>query len=107
MRKLILYILTLISIQSKAQELFVFTEPASNMPAHSISVKVTDHFVTNDNIYTRFSHRLMPQVMFGFSKKLMVHLGATFSNMHTYNFKYESVNFYAKYRFLSGDGVHK
>jgi hypothetical protein len=49
----------------------------------------------------------MPQMMFGFSKKFMFHAGATFSNMHTYNFRYESVNFYAKYRFLSKDDVHK
>lgn len=90
-----------------AQELYVFTEPASNMPAHSVSLKLTDHFVTNDNIYKRFSHRLMPQVMFGFSKKLMVHVGMTMGNMHTSDFKYESFNLYAKYRFLSNDDIHK
>lgn len=90
-----------------AQELYVFTEPASNMPAHSISLKLTDHFVTNDNIYDRFSHRLMPQVMFGISKKFMFHLGGTISNMHTPDFRYESLNFYAKYRFLSKDEIHK
>ena len=38
-----------------AQELYVFTEPASNMPAHSLSVKLTDHIVTNDKIYGRIS----------------------------------------------------
>jgi len=107
MKKIILYILALISVQAKAQELFVFTEPASNMPAHSLSVKLTDHFVSDDGIYNRFSHRLMPQLMFGFSKKWMVHLGATFSNMHTKDFRYESVSFYAKYRFYSKDDIHK
>lgn len=90
-----------------AQELYVFTEPASNMPAHSISLKLTDHFVTNDNIYDRFSHRLMPQLMFGISKKFMFHLGGTISNMHTPDFRYESLNFYAKFRFLSKDEIHK
>lgn len=94
-------------IQTKAQELYVFTEPASNMPAHSVSAKLTDHFVTNDNIYDRFSHRFMPQLMFGFSKKFMVHIGATISNMHTAAFRYESFNLYAKYRFLSHDEIHK
>jgi hypothetical protein len=89
------------------QELYVFSEPASNMPAHSISVKLTDHFVTNDNIYGRFSQRIMPQVMFGISKKFMFHVGGTISNMHTSGLKYESVNFYAKYRFLSNDEIHK
>jgi hypothetical protein len=89
------------------QELYVFSEPASNMPAHSISIKLTDHFVVNDNIYSRFSHRIMPQVMFGVSKKLMFHIGGTISNMHTADFKYESVNFYAKYRFISNDEIHR
>jgi hypothetical protein len=96
-----------IVMQSNCQELYVFTEPASNMPAHSISLKLADHFVSNDKIYNRFSQRVMPQLMFGISKKFMFHLGASFANMHTAAFKYESVNFYAKYRFLSIDDVHR
>lgn len=107
MKKTFLYIVLLFSVELTAQELYVFTEPASNMPAHSISVKLTDHFVTNDNIYSRFSQRIMPQVMFGISKKFMFHIGGTFGNMHTNDFRYESVNFYAKYRFLSKDDIHK
>lgn len=95
------------AVKAKGQELYVYTEPASNMPAHSISLKLTDHFVTSDNIYNRFSHRLMPQVMFGISKKFMFHIGGTIANMHTPDFRYESVNFYAKYRFLSNDEIHK
>ena len=69
MKKIFLYIFCLIAGQAGAQELFVFTEPASNMPAHSLSAKLTDHFVTKDRIYNRFSQRLMPQLMFGFNKK--------------------------------------
>ena len=108
MKKLfILLILFCAFIHGNAQELYVFTEPASNMPAHSISAKFTDHFVTNDKIYGRFSQRFMPQLMFGFSKKFMFHIGATISNMHTGAFRYESFNLYAKYRFLSKDEIHK
>lgn len=106
MKKLFLIIFILPLSTLHAQELYVFTEPASNMPAHSISVKLTDHFVTGDRIYNRFSNRIMPQVMFGISKKLMVHVGGTISNMHTPDLRYESVNFYAKYRFLSNDDIH-
>jgi hypothetical protein len=90
-----------------AQELYVFTEPASNMPAHSVSLKLTDHFVTKDKIYGRFSQRFMPQLMFGISKKFMVHIGATIANMHTAGFRYESVNAYLKYRFFSKDEIHR
>jgi hypothetical protein len=45
--------------------------------------------------------------MFGLSKKLMIHAGVTFSNMHTSKTKYESVYIYGKYRFVSKDDVHK
>ncbi len=107
MQKLFTAIFLCWALNSSAQELYVFTEPASNIPAHSISAKLTNHFVANDDIYNRFSQRYMPQVMFGISKKLMVHAGATFSNMHTEKFGYESFNLYAKYRFLSNDNIHK
>lgn len=108
MKKLVtLIIFFFLFLNGNTQELYVFTEPASNMPAHSISVKLTDHFVTTDKIYGRFSQRFMPQVMFGFSKKFMIHIGATISNMHTDGYWYESFNVYAKYRFLSNDEIHK
>jgi hypothetical protein len=103
----IILLLLLLGERVIGQELYVFSEPASNMPAKSISVKLTHHFVANDERYNRASNRFMPQVMFGISKKLMVHLGGTFANMHTTDFKYESVNLYAKYRFLSKDEIHK
>jgi hypothetical protein len=72
MKRSLLAIVVLLSLKSHGQELFVYSEPASNMPARSISVKLTDHFVTDDNIYNRFSHRIMPQIMFGVSKKLLL-----------------------------------
>lgn len=103
----IILLLLLFGERVIGQELYVFSEPASNMPAKSISIKLTDHFVTNDKIYGRLSQRFMPQVMFGISKKVMVHIGATLGNMHTTDFKYESISLYAKYRFLSKDEIHK
>lgn len=107
MRKIFFLVTILSALKLDAQELYVYTEPASNMPAHSVSVKLTDHFVTNGGIYNRFSNRFMPQVMFGINSKLMFHIGGTISNMHTPGFQFESVNLYAKYRFLSNDDIHK
>jgi hypothetical protein len=107
MKKLTGLIILFIALKSEGQELYVFTEPASNMPAHSLSAKLTGHFVTNDKIDDRFSQRYMPELMFGISKKLMVHVSATISNMHTNAFRYESFAVYAKYRFLSNDDIHK
>ena len=107
MRNYLLLICLLALIDAKAQELYVFTEPASNMPSHSVSIKLNDRFVTNDNLDRGFSHRFMPELMIGFTKNLMVHLGFTLSNMHTPALQYESLNFYAKYRFYSQDEIHE
>ena len=107
MKKLFAFLFVFITVKINAQELYVFTEPASNMPAHSISTKLTGHFVTNDNIYGRFTQRWMPELMLGINKSWMVHLYSTFGNMHTSNFKFESYGIYAKYRFFSKDDIHK
>jgi hypothetical protein len=107
MRKFFIVLSLFAIAKAKGQELYVFSEPASNMPAHSMSAKLTGHFVSKDNIYGRFSQRYMPEVMFGISKKMMVHVWGTLADMHTDNFRFESYGVYAKYRFLSKDEIHK
>lgn len=106
MKKLIILLFVIGWVKLNAQELYVFSEPASNMPAHSISAKLTSHFVARDKMYDKFSQRYMPEVMFGINKKLMIHASATFADMHTDNFQFESVSLYGKYRFLSNDDLH-
>ncbi len=100
-------LLCLFLVKGNAQELYVFSEPASNIPAHSLSIKIKDHFVTRDNIYGRFSNRLMPQLYFGLHKNLMFRAGISMANMHTPETRYESFNMYAKYRFVSTDDLHR
>lgn len=106
-KRMVLLFGLLISGKLMAQELYVYSDPASNVPARSVSLKLTQHIVGSDNIYSRFSTRLMPQVYAGFSKKLMGAAGVTFANMHTPGFRYESFNVYTKYRFLSIDDLHR
>ena len=72
-----------------AQELYVFTEPASNMPAKSISAKITGKFVKN-NLGDGTFQRYAPEVMFGVSSDWMIHLSPSFSNMYTSNLRWES-----------------
>ncbi len=91
---------------AKGQELFVFTEPASNMPSHSISGKVTGKYAKHPEA-TNYMQRYTPEIMFGVNKKWMVHFTSTFSDMYTKNIRWESVKTYVKYRFLSNDDVHK
>lgn len=90
-----------------AQELYVFSDPASNIPARSVNVKLKAHGVGNDMIFGRNSYRFMPQVMAGLTKKLQLRLSGSASNMHTASLEPESVALGGKYRFLSVDGLQR
>jgi len=85
----------------------VFTEPASNMPAKSISTKLEATFDRGVHHNFRIDQRYMPEIMFGLSKNWMLHLAGTFSNMYTQDMQWESIKAYVKYRFLALDDVHK
>jgi hypothetical protein len=106
MKKLLLLLLVLPQLLC-AQELFVYSEPASNMPAHSISAKLTGQFILDRNYASQSRQRYKPEVMFGANRKWMLHASATFSDMYSPGLRFESVAAYAKYRFLSHDDIHK
>jgi hypothetical protein len=93
-------LLALLAGRAKAQELFVFTEPASNMPAKSIGYRLTNQGQFSPN----FSTRTIPEVMIGFNKRLMGHIQGFFSDADG-AYRFEGASLYAKYRFLSHDGV--
>ena len=106
MKFFLLLILFVTAAISNAQELYPYTEPASNMPARSMSIKLSGMF--GKGVHgNRLEQRYSPEVMFGISKKWMLHAGFTFSNMYERFYYYESARIYAKYRFLSMDEVHK
>jgi hypothetical protein len=106
MKKILPAICLLIAVNANSQELYPFTEPASNMPARSMSLKFAGMFGkgVHDN---RIGQRFTPEAMFGINKKWMVHGAFTLSNMYEGYYYFESVRAYAKYRFLSNDDVHK
>ena len=81
-----------------AQELYVFTEPASNMPAKSIGVRVT-----NEGMFEpTFTNRTLAEVMVGLNKNIMFHVQGFVSDMDG-KYRVEGGSIYAKYRFLSID----
>lgn len=90
-----------------AQELYVFSEPASNMPSKSLTAKYALKLVKVTAHETRVEQRHSPEIMFGLSKNWMLHVAASFSDMYTSQLRYESARLYAKYRFLSNDEVHR
>jgi hypothetical protein len=90
-----------------AQELYVFTEPASNMPAKALSLKYTGRFLEGYHS-GKTEQRQALAVQMGLNKKWMVRAATTISDMYSYPVtRWESFNVYAKYRFLSRDEVHK
>lgn len=94
------------SMMAESQELFVFSEPASNMPARSISAKYSARLLEGYHS-RRLEQRHTPEIMLGLNKNWMLHAATTFSDMYSSNIRWESVRIYAKYRCLSIDDVHK
>ena len=102
MRGLFLLLFGLCMVSSKAQELYVNTEPASNMAAKSIGLRLAGR--TWDRS-PRLKSRLTPEIMLGISKKVMVHVEGSIADYYSDQVKPESINLYGKYRFVSMDGV--
>ena len=104
MRKLFIILCTFLFSSLQSQELYVFSEPASNMPANTFSPKFKANLSNRpDSSFQRYT----PEIMFGISKEFMFHMATSFSNMHSSDLKWESVFAYAKYRFYSKDEVHQ
>ncbi|MGB8191938.1 MAG: hypothetical protein WCF67_08470 [Chitinophagaceae bacterium] len=98
--------LLLLPLLGGAQELYVFTEPASNMPSASTSFKLTGRY-PNSKYNNYFKQRYIPEVMFGLSKNWMFHLSGSLSDYYSVKLRPESVKAYLKWRFLSNDDVHR
>ncbi|BAV09778.1 hypothetical protein SAMN05421788_1011210 [Filimonas lacunae] len=90
---------------SHAQELFVFSEPASNMPAKSMGVRLTSNIMTQRMTGTP-DYQLLPEVMLGVNKKLMLHGEGYVSNSNGTT-RVEGGGVYAKYRFYTTDNMYR
>lgn len=107
MKQAILAVMVMVQAHwAAAQELFVVTEPASNMPAKTVGIRAANYFARIDTTNTT-SYHLMPELMAGISKKLMIHAMGMFSNRSGGVLKYEGISLYGKYRFLSIDAVQR
>ena len=105
MKYLLILVSALIFTKAYTQELFVFTEPASNMAANTIGIR-TNNYLMKDIDTKKLNYHLVPEIMLGVSKKIMIHLDAFLSNRNG-GFITEGGSIYGKYRFYSMDEVHK
>jgi hypothetical protein len=90
--------------QASAQELFAYTEPASNMPARAVGLRLSN-WLMKETAGGGLNYHLIPEVMVGINKSWMVHAEAFVSNRNK-GLEAEGGALYAKYRFYSKDAVH-
>lgn len=96
--------LVLMTARSLCQELFVFTEPASNMPARSLGIRAANWVMEQPG--KAINYHLIPELMWGISQKWMLHAEGFFSNRN-HTLAAEGAGLYVKYRFLSRDDVFR
>lgn len=90
-----------------AQELYVFTNPASNIPGKSLVAKLSSKSMVSYHNNQR-EYRVAPELQAGITKNLMLAGGVSFSNMFFEDaMRFESARLYTKYRFYSNDAAHR
>lgn len=90
---------------AQAQELFVYTEPASNMPAHTLGLRASN-WLMDERGTGRVNYHLIPELMWGVNKNLMIHAEGFISNRNA-GLAAEGMGLYAKYRFFSKDTLYR
>jgi len=89
---------------ARSQELFTYTEPASNMAAKSIGLRLTSTVMRNNAEEVNSVH-VNPELMLSLNKKWMFHLDGYVSNRNG-SLIAEGGSLYSKFRFHSVDEVH-
>src|SRR5687768_5869392 len=107
MKKLLLIFFVCSTFCTNAQELYVSTEPASNMPSGSIGFRLTSELFQMEHDGKFKGYRIEPEVMFGLNKNTMIHIAGYASDMFQKKLKIEGAAIYGKYRFFSQDEVHE
>jgi hypothetical protein len=103
MKPLFIILFACISLHIQSQELFVVTEPASNMPAKSFGIRNMSTLMFERN--NTANYHSMPELMFGVNKNTMIHVQGFFSTRQFGEIETEGASLYAKYRFLSVDDI--
>lgn len=89
----------------RGQELFVYTEPASNMPASSVGIRLSN-WIMDETATSRTNYHFIPEIMWGVNKHLMLHIEGYVSNRSD-KLSPEGGALYAKYRFFSYDNMYR
>ncbi len=103
----VLVLLTVLAFPrfARSQELFVYTEPASNMPAKSLGIRLSN-WLMEEKSTRDVNYHFLPELMWGVNKNLMLHVEGFVSNRSN-KLSPEGFAGYAKYRFFSHDQVYR
>src|ERR1700753_2154669 len=85
------------------QELYVNTEPASNMATHSLGIRLENQGYFSPD----YKNRTTLELMYGESRNVMLHGSVYVSNYYQDQQHFEGGSVYAKFRFLSVDTVQR
>ena len=100
---LLVFSLVAMACPAFSQELYVNTEPASNMATHSLGLRLENQGYFNPVFKTRTSF----EAMYGASRYLMLHAALYASDFYQGNQHFEGGSVYVKYRFISVDSVQQ
>lgn len=103
MKSKIILICLFFAFKNNAQELYVYTEPASNIPAHLLSTRFMSSFYKEKDGSGTNIH-FMPEIRYGISGKLMVQTQAFISNRNNSLYA-EGGSIYSQYKFLNRDDI--
>ena len=87
-----------------SQELFVVTDPGSNVPSNSLAVKLSNSLF-DKKLSKEYSYGLAPEITYGLNKNLMFR-GTTFLSNKANGLAVEGGSFYSKYRLFSSDDLN-
>ncbi len=104
MKKLILVFILFPFHKNYSQELFVVTDPASNIPGNTLSVRLSQSLF-KEAFVSGYNYHVMPEVTYGIDKNLMLRASAFVSNRSN-QLVTEGGSFYTKYRFYSTDDLN-
>ncbi len=104
MKNSLIVVLLFVFQIGNSQELFVVTDPASNVPANSLGTNIMQS-AFKEKFESGYNYHFMPEVTYGLNKNVMVR-GSAFISNRSNQLVNEGGSFLVKYRFFSTDDLN-
>lgn len=104
MKNILIISLFFVLQKGNSQELFVVTDPASNVPANSLEVDIMQS-TFKEKFESGYNYHFMPELTYGINRNLMTRCSA-FISTRSNQLVTEGGSLLVKYRFFSADDVN-